>query len=77
MDSFREFNKYIQRFIWKMNNFNYIIACDIWSEPEYNNAGHNHFWDKFKNCDRDSVTFYSKLDPDNRKRLYEYIVAID
>ena len=72
--SFIEFDEYLQIFIFEMNNFNYFIACKIWPEPNFNNLGNNHFWDKFLESDKDFTSFYSRLDPCNRKKLYDHIM---
>ena len=78
VDSFLHFDNHLQIFIWEMDNFNYHIAHKIWPEEDFNHSSsegpQNHFWNKFLECERSPVLFYSRLDLGNRKRLYEYII---
>jgi hypothetical protein len=72
--SFTEFNNCLQNFIYEMNNFDYSMACEIWNEVDYNYLNNNHFWNKFLECDKKPLLFYSKLDILNREKLFLFIL---
>ena len=75
--SFIKFNSCLQNFVWKMNNFDYTAACEVWPEARYNyqndEGPQNHFWNKFLSCGRSPALFYSSLDFENRERIYNYV----
>ena len=79
IESFLFFNNHLQIFICEMNNFDYDIACEIWPEEKFNFSNseekQNHFWNKFLQCGRAPVLFYSRLDLQNRERLFNYIIS--
>lgn len=68
------FDEHLQKFIWFIVSFDYNTAKEIWPEKDFNYLEENHFWNKFLECDRNPVFFYSRLDPVNRKKLYRYIM---
>jgi hypothetical protein len=79
--SFTEFNNCLQNFIYEMNNFDYLTACEIWKEVDYNYLEcnkepllhSNHFWNKFLECNKEPLLFYSRLDILNREKLFLFI----
>ena len=73
MSDFYKFDLHLQDFTRGMVNFNYDISREVWPESYFNNNDQNHFWNKFLECDREPLFFYSRLDVLNRERLYDYI----
>lgn len=77
-DYFLNFDNHLQNFIWEMYNFDYFVAHKIWPEEDFNHSSsegpQNHFWNKFLECERAPLLFYSRLDYVNRKKLYDYIM---
>jgi hypothetical protein len=80
VQEFHSFDTQIQQLVWFANEFSYLLAREIWPEPQFNQGNPdafgnppNHFWTKFVECHRNPVAFYNGLDRKNRKVVFRYI----
>lgn len=55
-------------FLWVQSVMNPDMYKELWGDSA------EHYWNKFKDSSNNVIYFWSRLDPDNQRKLFNYFL---